>query len=245
MALARKIKKDVFDKLDKIIQAEYTASGDEYILDVTGLEDFDAMRRAKERETQRAADLTAQVQTLTSENETLKATRTEKDRDIDKIEKGWKDKLDKATRDSTAIIGKQKEFIERSLRDGLADKIATKISTMPRLMSKELRERIVVDFEGDEPVTKILGKDGKPSDMTVEQLEKEFLQNGEFKAILIGSHATGGRADTGVNRNGRASPLPGETAHNSEKPLDLTKISAKEHLAMIRARKEAGSDNGT
>jgi hypothetical protein len=60
MALKLKLAKTEFEKLSAELQAEYIEDGDEYRLDVSGIEDTGALRRAKDREVQLRKDADGQ-----------------------------------------------------------------------------------------------------------------------------------------------------------------------------------------
>ena len=64
MALKKKITKEAFEKLPDVLKSEYVANGDDYVLDVDGEEDTGALKRAKDREKQRADELATQIKDL-------------------------------------------------------------------------------------------------------------------------------------------------------------------------------------
>ena len=102
-------------------------------------------------------------------------------------------------------------------------------------MLPHIKNRLVADFEGDEPVTRILGPDGKPSNMTLDDLEKEFVANKDFSAIIVGSKASGG-AGGGEQRRKTGG------ASDSDKKLDLSKAKPFELLEHLKSKKEPNEE---
>lgn len=229
MAMKFKIDKKTYEGLSDEMKSEYVAGdGDnEFILDVSGLpaaEDVGPIKRAlaKEKET---------VKTLKGEKETLQA-QIDAAPDVAALEKKH-----------ATEVGKLKNFAEKTLLDGTANGIATKISTVPALMSKAVRERLVVDLDGDEPVVRIKGADGKiDKDLTVEKLQQEFVANKDYAAIVIGSKASGGGAPKPpIKPLGGGAPKVGEQGE-SDKPFDYAKASPQELAAHLTAQKTARAE---
>ena len=223
MALKHKINKTEYEALSDEFKNEYVA-GDkdgEYVLDVTGLpepEDVGPIKRARDQEKAKAATLKAEV-------DRLKAQIAEFP-DVEKLKA-----------DHDAAVKKYKDFTEKALIDGEAMRLADKISTAPKVLAPHIRERLVTDLTGDEPVTKVL-KDGKPSDMTLDQLAEEFVANGDFKAIIKASSARGGGAPLNPTKpGGGGAPTGGK----EDKPVDLSALPGKELAERIKERKTAAA----
>jgi hypothetical protein len=223
MALKFKINKAAYEKLSDDMKAEYIA-GDtegEFVLDVTDLpqgEDVGPVKRA-----------------LDAEKAKYKTLKAERD--------GFKQQLDEMPHvealktEHAKELGKYKGFTEKTLIDGSAMTLATKISTVPGLLAKDLRDRFAVDLSGDEPKVTIKDKDGKPSaEMTMEKLQSEVVANPEYKSIIIGSKATGGGAPRVPTK-----PLGGGAPKDGEQVVDLSKAPAATLVERINARREAAA----
>jgi hypothetical protein len=232
MALKKKITKEVWEKLSKDLQGEYTEKDGSYLLSVDGEEDTGALKRAKDREKERADDLQTKLAALQEQLDNITDKDARKAGDIKTLEASWQKKLVDAETASKAKIDKLNAFVNKTLIDGKANELAAKISTVPVLMSKAIRERMTVDFTGDEPKLLILGIDGKASDMTIEKLSEEFVANKEFSSIMIGSKA-----------RGSANPSPtkpaGGAGNSNDKPTILAKLAPADLAAELKARKEA------
>lgn len=197
MALKRKIDKDTYAKLSDEMKTLYVASGSDYVLDA---EDAEELKNAKDREKQRARDLERErdeaLNKLAEIEEAKKQEEAKKAGDVAALEKSWKERAAKEKEPLVNENKKLRDLMVKSLVDGTANTIAQEISTVPSLMSRALRDRLTVDFEGDEPTLRILGADGKPSALTTEDLKKEFVANKEYSGIIVGSKATGSSTST-------------------------------------------------
>lgn len=230
MKLKLKINKAAYDALAPHYQELYAGDGDDYTLGVDGLEDTGALKRAKERLAEEVKETKRQL----AEAETAR---------------------DKAASDLTtanatiATHGEQTkkltDFAHKTLKGSVALGLATKISTVPTVMAKEIAERLSVDLSGDEPKTVILGKDGKPDPaLTLEKLGEEYVANKDFAAIIIGSKARGGGApqqSPAIKPRGGGAP-----AGESDKPFDAAAAKPSDLAARIAERKaaEAASADG-
>lgn len=227
MALAFSIKKAAYDKLSDDMKAEYMAGAtdDVFVLDVTGLpagEDTGPVKRS-----------------LENERNAHKATKAKLDEASATIS-GFPD-VEALKTTHAAEVKKYKDFTETSLIDGTAMALAAKISTSPAVLLPHIKSRLVTDLTGDKPVTKVLGADGKVSDLTVDKLGEEFIANKDFGSIIIGSRASGGGAPRNPIKTLSGGALQGE---QDGKAPDVAKMDGKSLAARISARKEAAAAQG-
>ncbi len=229
MAIKFNINKAAYDALSDDMKSNYIA-GDkdgEFILDVSGLpqgEDVGPIKRALDKEK-------ATVKTLKSEKDALQAT-IDAAPDVAALEKKH-----------ATEVGKYRSFTEKTLLDGTAKDIATKISTVPALMAKEIKSRLEVDLSGDEPVVKFRGADGKVDPaLTAEKLQQEFVANKDYATIIIGSKASGGGAPKPtVKPLGGGAPKVGEQAEG-DKPFNWATASPQDIAAKIASDKAAKAE---
>lgn len=227
--MKREITKEAFDKLSDALKAEYEAKGDLYILKLEDYEDPGELRRARDREKQSAQEAKAEQQRLQKELDKIqneideaKTTGHAKKGDIAALEQSWKEKNLKLEESLNGKVQKRDSFIRKTLRDNVAFQIAERISESPRLLLPHILSRLDVDFEGgDDPTTRVLDAAGKPSALTVQELEAEFVANKEFASIIRGSKATGGGASGGNSSGGAA-----------KKPSDM---SEKERIELYKS----------
>ncbi len=235
MALARKLTKAKYEKLSDELKAEYKEVDGEYVLDVEGDEDTSSLKRAKDREVQKRKEAEEKLKELQDQLDGISDTDARKKGDIETLEKSWKDKYDKREKELVAKIEGKDGFIKSALVDNVASNLAHKISNAPSLILPHIKARLAADLDGETPVTKVLDKDGKVSALSVEDLEKEFVANKDFSAIIIGSKASGGGAST----SNLAKPGGSATLNNNQQAPDLAKLSPAELGARLKAQREA------
>jgi len=221
MALKRKISEEAYNKLPSDLKVEYIKDGDDYKLDIDGDEDTGALKRAKDRESQARKDAEAELKEVKARLVEIEGVDNRKKTDIATLEKSWQSKLDSTVSEYSAKMEKLTKHSQTTLVDNVANSIASKISKAPALLIPIIKSRLQADFEGDMPKTRILDKEGKPSALTIEDLEKEIVANPDFSAIIIGSKSSGGATgsksvagNNGVNPQARnlASIKPSEMA---------------------------------
>lgn len=223
MALKRKITKAEFDALNDTIKFEYKAEGDGYTLDVTGLEDTETLKRAKDHEVSAHATTKAALAEAREKLETLGG-------DVRNVEASFKTKLAETERALKGDLKKKDGVISDLLINSEAGRLASEITNAPSLLLPVIKARMTVDHTGDTPVIRILGADGKADEkLTVADIKKEILANKEYAPILVASKASGGGAPNSALPGGRA-PINLNNPDGSPKPLaslDPTAMAAK------------------
>ena len=239
MALKLKISKADYDKLPADIKAEYAADGDDYKLDVVGIEDTGALKRAKDREKELRIEAETRAKKAEDRLTELEGDDARKKGDIDTLEKSWQRKQDEQKAEYEAKIAKRDAALKKSLIDDTALKIATKISNAPALLIPHIKARLQADLDGDTPATKVLDASGAVSTASLEDLEKEFVANKDFSAIIIAGKGSGGSTKNDQNRGGATKT---NFANNNEAPIPAHKLSAKDLAAQLKERKEAADE---
>ena len=232
MALKKRITKEEHSKLADALKFEYVEDGDGFRLDVDGEEDTGALRRAKDRETQLRKDAEKEARELREKLEGVEGDDARKKGDIATLEKSWQSKMDKQKEEYEGRIGKLTSHTTKSLVDNVALGIASKISNAPNLILPHIRARLQANFDGDEPTTVVLGKDGKASAMTLEELSAEFVANKDFSAIITASKASGGAGKPSQNGGG-APNISGQP----DKSADLSKMNPTQLAAHLKEAK--------
>lgn len=229
MALKRKISKTEYDGLNDVLKAEYKANGDNYVLDTDDATDLINARDLEKREKDAAK---ADLKKLKDELDAIKKAGG----DFEAIENSYKLKIasleGSVAELNTTLTGERRD----RYASAEAQKIAARF-TVPSLMQKEIAKRLDIDPKNPTQV-RVLDKDGKPSAMTIADLEKEFVDNPEFKGIVIASKATG---SAGSPPNGQASGFQNLTNTN-ERP-NLAKLTPAELAAHMAAKRDAEANN--
>jgi hypothetical protein len=230
MALKKKLTKEEYAKLPDALKSEYIEDGDGFRLDIDGDEDTGALKRAKDREAQLRKDAEAKLREAQEELDRINGDDARKKGDIATLEKSWQSKLDKQKEEYEGRLGKLTTHTQKQLVDNVATQLAAKISNAPALLLPHIKARLQADFEGDAPITRILDKDGKPSAMSLDELQAEFVANKDFSAIITASKASGGAGKPSNNSGGGA-------PNQSDKPADLASMNPAQLAEHIKASK--------
>lgn len=231
MALKFRITQSAYDKLSDDVKAEYKEQDGSYVLDLTDYEDPAELRRARDREKRAAADAARERDELKDQLAEAQNKKNRENKDIDAIEADWKQKVADAEAKGEEQVGKANKFIEKLLVDNTAADLAAKISTAPKIIQRHIADRLTVDNSGDEPKAVVL-KDGKPSEMSIEDLGNEFVANQDYAAIITGSKAKGSVTPSGT-------PSGGADTGNPPSNTDLSKANPKDLVAHIKSNREA------
>jgi hypothetical protein len=215
-----------------------------YSIEVEGDEDTGALKRAKQHEVtlrkaaetaaaelkQKIADIEAELQTVRESGEGKKSA------EVKATEKAWQAKLDKAQKE----LGDQLAITQAALKTQMVDSVAMRIATdiagdNAEILLPHLRGRLASEIVDGKAVTKVIGADGAASASTVEELQKEFLSNPKFSAVVVGSRATGGGAG-GRRGSGGAAQITSlkdfktateESKYANEHPAEYKALLAK------------------
>jgi len=229
MALKKKMTKEDHANLPDHLKSEYIEDGEGYRLDIDGDEDNGALKRAKDREVQLRRDAEAKLKAAQEQLDALGSDDARKKGDIQTLEKSWQKKIDDQKTSYEDRLGKLTSHTKSQLVDNVAMQIASKISSAPAIMLPHIKARLAADFDGDSPVTRVIGADGSLSSMSIDALSAEFVANKDFSAIILASKATGGAGST--------SRSPAGSAPDSVKPLNLATMSPKVLSDLITASK--------
>lgn len=233
MALKKKITKEEHAKLADALKFEYVEDGDGFRLDVDGDEDNGPLKRAKDREAQLRRDAEKRAKEAEDRLAEIEGDDARKKGDIATLEKSWQKKLDDQKAEYEGKVSKLTSHTTKSLVDNVALSVASKISNAPSIILPHIRARLQADFEGDEPKTRVLDKDGKPSAMTIDELSAEFVANKDFAAIITASKASGGAGKP--SQNGGGAPNP--SGNSGNQTADLSKMNPAELAAHLKEAK--------
>lgn len=120
------------------------------------------------------------------ENE-KKIKEAEKNKDVKAINENWERQFQEAKEKYEKEIQMKNNFIEKQLIDNVAINLANEISTAPELIMPHIKERLTVQFDNEEPVTKVLDINGNMSPYQVEDLKKEMMSDKKFAPIMKAS----------------------------------------------------------
>lgn len=203
MALKRKLGSTEFEALtDSALKSEYKKNDADgfYYLDVDDAQELINALKHEREENKSNKEYAASLDKRIKEKEEELAR---KNGDVAALEASWKEKL-KAEKEADRAEKEQlKKIASQGLIDKTLDPLAAKFKS-PTLVKKILSERVKVEFGENGPEIRILDKDGKPSALSMSDLEKEILEDQEFKSILVQSRASGSTASSGKSSSGSA-----------------------------------------
>lgn len=235
MALKRKITKEAFDKLADNIKFEYVADGDSYVLQTEGDEDIGPLKRANQRLKDQVELLEQKNDKLTGDLDAINKNPARKSGDIETLTRQMEKEKETAVGEVTAKLERANGFIKTSLLENAAKTLADKISTSPAVMRPHIERRLTVDMDGDTPVVKVLGADGKASNLTVDKLGEEFVANKDFSSIIRVTKASGGAGSP--SSNGGAVKQPVGQQQPGDQPANLATMNPRDLAAKIQAQK--------
>ena len=188
---------DEHKALPEDTQKEYTESNGAYTLTLEGHEEHlipkakkdlaEQHRKAAETKLaeveSREAKLLKQLEDSKGGSKELEEIRTNAQAEIDRIKTEYADKE-----------AAQQLEVNKGLIAVEAEKFAQEHFIAPSLIKDKFASRLtVVDVNGNS-VIRTLDADGKESIATVQDVQKEFLANREYSAIVKGSQGSGGSA---------------------------------------------------
>jgi flagellar biosynthesis GTPase FlhF len=192
-----------YDALSADMQAVYVKDGEVWKIKLEGDDPmFAAVKAEKAAAQKRAEDLEAELAAARAkETEAETKAREEREKaakasgDVAAIEASWKEKVDAAEKRAAAAEDRATKQLEASMLDTAAAGISTRISTVPSLLTPQIRARLSVEQpENGKPIIRVLDSTGQPSSLSLAELEKEFVDNKDFAAIIKASDASGGGA---------------------------------------------------
>lgn len=234
MALKRKITKVEYDALPDVLKTEYKAEGDAFILEVDDPA-FAALKAEKEDERKKREKAEADLKAIND-------AKVEADRkaaedaaraagDVTALEASWKKKRDDDVAAEAAKTAATTAALRALLVDTQAQKMADEISTVPALMIDKIKSRMTVEVVDGVPLLRVLSTDGKPSALSVADLQKEFLDNPDYKAIIKGSRSSGGGAGGSGEGGGAGHKKPSEMTGLEE--VAFAKAHPEEYKKML------------
>lgn len=205
--LKKRLTSAQFADLDEAIQALYKKAegSDNYTLNVED-DDGTEIKKAKDREKKRADKAEKDAQELRDRLEELERQEEERAGSGGLDAAGVKALKDKHVADlakKDEVIVKKDAAITKILVKETAARLASSdITTMPEVLAERMEKRLKVEYEGDEPVLRVIDEEGNVTDSKVEDLREEFIANPKFAPIIVASKASGSGASSGNKGSG-------------------------------------------
>jgi len=202
MALKLTITQEEYEALSEGFKEAYVTDGDNYKLDVSGLEDTGALKRAKdyEKEQRKAAEkrsreLSDEMKGLQDQLDELKNDGSRKKGDVEALERSYQDKIAKQKEESDAAQAKLNRIIEKQTLEAKANQIATKLcGENSDIILPHIKSRMKVEITDDEAHVRVLNDQGEVTADSLDDLQNSFFTSDRFAPIVIGSKASGSGA---------------------------------------------------
>lgn len=197
--------------IPKGAEEHYNEKDGVWVLDAD-YEDVTALKNAKEHEknkrTQAERDLATAQAALNTAQDELNALREGAipKADADALKASYQKKYETDMAAANAKLEAATAQVNRLVLGTTVDNLAAKLFDKNAVIGKpHIAARLRLEEENGEQVVKVVDKDGRPSALTVADLEKEILQDKIFAGILVGSRALGGGAQGGQGGGGASS----------------------------------------
>lgn len=234
----------ILNSLDGVpadVAKEYIAQDDgTFKLDLVGLEDTGALKRAKEHEKKKRQAAETRVTELTSEIEDLQEQVAALGDPKNKgLSDGEKIKLEKQITNLTGqLTARESELmgeINRLTSTSKAQSIVSQLSDHPDLLLPVVQRRLKTVMEDGKAVVKILDEDGDESYMSEEDLIKEIKSNKKYAPILRGSQGSGSGAPGGGQGGGQ--PKTKLSDYVGQERIDLQQNNPAEFARLLKLQK--------
>lgn len=201
-----KLEADSLDAIDEPLRGFYEQKDGKFRLKVDGLPNDEGLKKKNQelldelkgfKRTQKEKD-----DALAKEREELMA----KNGDVESLRKSYEDKFGKITSE----FSEREKSYQQQLQRLTVGQAATALSAdlaipgSASILLPHIQARLSMEIRDGVPVTVVIGKDGKPSALTIDDLKSEFAAEPAFAPIIAASKAAGGGASGGGNGGGAA-----------------------------------------
>lgn len=242
--MALKIRYEKKSDIPKGSEEHYTEKDGVWVLDAD-YEDVSALKNAKEHEKSKRVAAETKATELQTQ---LEATRTELEgvregaipkSDVDALKRSYQTKYDTDIAAERAKAGTLQTQVDRLVLGTTVDKMALELfGPANQIIGRpHVASRLRLEEENGEQVVKVVDKDGKPSALTLADLQKEMLQDKTFAGILVGSRAAGGGASGGQGGGGASSKKLSEMSEAER--VQYAKDKPEEFRAAVREAQNA------
>jgi anti-sigma28 factor (negative regulator of flagellin synthesis) len=193
MALKFIVTKAEFEKLEEASQALYRESGDDFQLDVDGVDDGKELKEALRKEREERYEAKRRAEQLETEKEQSERERLEKQQEWEQLSKTERERADRTEKELSELRDKvangERAMTAEGVVAGLIDKQATGGVQRYSLLKKEALQYIAHTPDG----IKINGPKGEAWD--AKRLGAYLVE--QYPFLVDGSRATGGGAGGG------------------------------------------------
>lgn len=197
------------EKIDAVPEAfrpMYEEKDGKFRLKVNGLPDVSGLRVKNDELLTEAKEAKKRLRAFEEQAEREKAELLAKSGDVTAIRTSYEEKLAKQKAEFEAqlsgLSGQLQGLTVGQTATALAAELALPGSA--EVLLPHIKSRLGMEMREGMPTTVVLGKDGKPSAMTLDEFKAELMANAAFAPLLAASKATGGGASGGGKGGGAA-----------------------------------------
>lgn len=153
--------------------------------------------------------------------------------EADAIEKAYKEKIESLEGELKTQKEAQEAATVSAHHNEQVSKLANELFVAPEQFKSLLEGRLKTELVDGEPITRVLGEDGKVTADSVTDLKQNFLGNEAYKGVLKAESASGGGAD--FSAGGKSSPSGASSKSKGEQTASILELSGDDLLADIKA----------
>ena len=201
-----KLEIDAIDSVDEPYRGLYEEKDGKFRLKVDGVPDVGGLKA-------KTAELMDELKTLKrTEKERADALAKEREEllaksgDVEALRASYEGKITKTKTEYETQLTSYQQQLHQLTVGQTATTIAAELAipgSAPVLLP-HIQARLSMEIRDGQPVTVVIGPDGKPSALTIDDLKSELSANAAFAPIIAASRAAGGGASGGGNGGGAA-----------------------------------------
>lgn len=201
-----KLEADTLDAIDEPLRSLYEEKNGKYRLKVEGVEDTEGL---KKKNSELMDELKGFKRSQKEKEEQAAREREEllaKSGDVEALRKSYDEKMTKITTDYSTREQNYQQQLQKLTVGQTATTLAAELAipgSAPVLLP-HIQARLSMEIRDGVPVTVVIGQDGKPSALTIDDLKSELSANPAFAPIIAASKAAGGGASGSGNGGGAA-----------------------------------------
>ena len=201
-----KLETDSLDSIDEPLRGLYEEKEGKFRLKVDGLPNDEGLKKKNQ---ELLDELKGFKRTQKEKDDQLERERQEmmaKNGDVESLRKSYEDKFGKITSE----FGEKEKSYQTQLQRLTVGQAATTLAAelaipgSAAVLLPHVQARLSMEIRDGVPVTVVIGKDGKPSALTIDDLKSELAAEPAFAPIIAASKAAGGGASGGGNGGGAA-----------------------------------------
>ena len=201
-----KLEADNLDAIDEPLRSLYEEKDGKFRLKVEGIPDADGL---KKKNNELLDELKGYKRAQKEKEDALAKEREEllaKSGDVEALRKSYDEKMTKITTDYSTREQNYQQQLQKLTVGQTATTLAAELAIpgSAQVLLPHIQSRLSMEIRDGVPVTVVLGQDGKPSALTIDDLKSELTANQAFAPIIAASKAAGGGASGSGNGGGAA-----------------------------------------